>query len=165
VHRLEEGGIAVAPWFGSGARRCGKGGRRSAAETGRAGGESKVRNMSRREHRVTYGGKPNRLMSVWTAAHDNGWTASVVENPDGSFAAWAAPEGGSAGVYTIRQDVAEAKAAAEAALRRLAGHTSCAACGDWQQRTYAVFDRRTRAGSRAAVRAAVDARRAGSRVA
>ena len=100
------------------------------------------------------------MMTVWTAAHGNGWTASVVENPDGSFAAWAAPDGQDAGVYTVLADVEDAKRAADAALRRLTRHHACTGrCGGWQLRTYAVFDRRRTGGTRPTVRAAVAARR------
>ena len=72
-------------------------------------------------------GKPHRLMAVWTAAHDNGWVTSVVENPDGTFAAWAAPDGESAGVYTIQPDVDQregggrSRAAAAYRTRRMLG--------------------------------------------
>ena len=81
--------------------------------------------MSRTESGIIEHGKPHRLMAVWTAAHDNGWVTSVVENPDGSFAAWAAPDGEGAGVYTIQADVDSGKAAAEAALQRHTGHDGC----------------------------------------
>ena len=116
--------------------------------------------MARTGSGITEHGKHHRLMAVWTATHDNGWLTSVVENPDGTFAAWAAPDGESAGVYTIKPDVDGGKASAEAALRRHTGHEGCSgACSTWQLRTYAVFDRRKNE-SRASVRAAVAARRA-----
>jgi hypothetical protein len=109
-------------------------------------------------------GKPHRLMAVWTAAHDNGWVTSVVENPDGSFAAWAAPDGEGAGVYTIQPDVDSGKTAAEAALQRHTAHDGCSEhCSLWEVRTYAVFDRRRKTESRATVRAAVAARRTASK--
>lgn len=110
---------------------------------------------------ITEHGKPHRLMAVWTATHDNGWVTSVVENPDGTFAAWAAPDGEGAGVYTIQPDVASGKTAAENALHRHTGHDGCSGdCSLWEVRNYAVFDRRRRTESRATVRAAVAARRA-----
>ena len=113
---------------------------------------------------ITEHGRPHRLMAVWSATHGNGWQTSVVENPDGTFAAWAAPDGESAGVYTIQPDVESGKAAAAKALQRHTGHHSCSdACSRWQVRTYAVFDRRRRTESRAAVRAAVAARRTASK--
>ena len=88
-------------------------------------------------------GKPHRMMAVWTARHDNGWQTSVVENPNGSFAAWAAPEGESGGVYTIVEEAEAGKAAALDSLRRDAGHSRCSnACSGWALRTFAVFDRR-----------------------
>ena len=119
--------------------------------------------MSRMASGIAEHGKPHRLMAVWTAAHDNGWVTSVVENPDGSFAAWAAPDGEGAGIYTIQADVDSAKAAAEAALQRHTGHDGCSdVCSLWELRTYAVFDRR-KAESRASVRAAVAARRASAK--
>ena len=116
--------------------------------------------MARRGSGITEHGKPHRLMAVWTATHDNGWLTSVVENPDGTFAAWAAPDGDAAGVYTVQPDVEGGKMSAEGALRRHTGHDGCSeACTTWQLRSYAVFDRRKNE-SRASVRAAVAARRA-----
>ena len=120
--------------------------------------------MSRTGSGITEHGRPNRLMAVWTATHDNGWLTSVVENPDGTFAAWAAPDGESAGVYTIQPDVDSGRSAAESALRRHTGHEGCSdGCTVWQVRTYAVFDRRRRTESRETVRAAVAARRTTSK--
>src|SRR5215204_1232825 len=101
--------------------------------------------MSRTGSGIMEHGKPHRQMAVWTAAHDNGWLTSVVENPDGTFAAWAAPDGESAGIYTVQPDVESGRAAAETALRRHTHHECCSdACSAWQVRTYAVFDRRRR---------------------
>ena len=120
--------------------------------------------MARTGSGMTEHGRPHRMMAVWTATHDNGWLTSVVENPDGTFAAWASPDGESAGVYTIQADVDRGRSAAESALRRLAGHEACSdGCTVWQVRTYAVFDRRRKTESRAAVRAAVTARRTASK--
>ena len=119
--------------------------------------------MARTGSRIMEHGRPHRLMAVWTATHDNGWLTSVVENPDGTFAAWAAPDGECAGVYIVTPDVAAGKMSAEGALRRHTGHDGCSdACSTWQLRSYAVFDRR-RNESRASVRAAVAARRASTR--
>jgi hypothetical protein len=88
-------------------------------------------------------GRPHRMMAVWTARHDNGWLTSVVENPNGSFAAWAAPEGESGGVYSIQEEAEAGKEAAAAALGRESDHTECSdACSAWTLQTYAVFDRR-----------------------
>jgi hypothetical protein len=88
-------------------------------------------------------GIPNRLMTVWTARHDNGWVTSVVENPNGSFAAWAAPDGEGGRVYSIVEEAEDGKTAAAASLVRETGHTSCSRrCAGWSLRTYAVFDRR-----------------------
>jgi hypothetical protein len=102
--------------------------------------------MSRAERSEDYGGthgRPHRLMAVWTARHDNGWVTSVVENPNGSFAAWAAPDGEGGGVYSIVDQVEEGKKAATDSLRRDAGHGECSGgCTGWSLRTYAVFDRR-----------------------
>jgi hypothetical protein len=88
-------------------------------------------------------GIPHRLMAVWTARHDNGWVTSVVENPNGSFAAWAAPDGEGGGVYSIVDEAEDGKTAAAATLVRETGHTGCSRrCTGWSLRTYAVFDRR-----------------------
>jgi hypothetical protein len=104
-------------------------------------------------------GRPHRLMAVWTARHDNGWVTSVVENPNGSFAAWAAPDGEGGGVYSIVDAADDGKKAATASLRRDAGHTDCSGnCTGWSLRTYAVFDRRPGVG-RPAKTATVDERR------
>jgi hypothetical protein len=87
-------------------------------------------------------GTPHRLMAVWTARHDNGWVTSVVENPNGSFAAWAAPDGEGGGVYSIVEEAEDGKKAAVASLRRETGHTGCSRrCTGWSLKTYAVFDR------------------------
>jgi hypothetical protein len=95
-------------------------------------------------------GRPHRLMAVWTARHDNGWLTSVVENPNGSFAAWAAPEGESGGVYSIQEEAEAGKEAAAASLRRESDHTECSdACSAWAVQTYAVFDRRESVGRNA----------------
>ena len=82
-------------------------------------------------------------MAVWTARHDNGWVTSVVENPNGSFAAWAAPDGEGGGVYSIVDEAEDGKTAAAASLARETGHNGCSLrCTGWAFRTYAVFDRR-----------------------
>jgi hypothetical protein len=97
-------------------------------------------------------------MAVWTASHDNGWVTSVVENPNGSFAAWAAPDGQGVGVYSILDDAEEGKKAATGSLRRDAGHSACSGrCTGWSLRTCAVFDRRPGVGRPAT--AALDERR------
>ena len=91
-------------------------------------------------------GIPNRLMAVWTARHDNGWVTSVVENPNGSFAAWAAPDGAGGGVYSIVEEAEDGKKTAAASLVRETGHSCSHRCAEWSLRTYAVFDRRPRVG-------------------
>ena len=91
-------------------------------------GGSTERVMSRERKPADVGGthgRPHRMMAVWTAGHDNGWVTSVVENPNGSFAAWAAPDGQGGGVYSILDEAEEGKRAATASLRRDAGHTDC----------------------------------------
>jgi hypothetical protein len=61
---------------------------------------------------------PHRLMRVWRAKHDNGWATMVVENPDGRFSAWAAPDGKPVFVYTVEQEAYRGKMAAKAALEQ-----------------------------------------------
>lgn len=105
-------------------------------------------------------GIPNRRMAVWTARHDNGWVTSVVENPNGSFAAWAAPDGAGGGVYSIVEEAEDGKKAAAASLVRETGHTSCSRrCAGWSLRTYAVFDRRSAKSAVMKVRRPAAARR------
>ena len=98
-------------------------------------------------------------MAVWTACHDNGWVTSVVENPNGSFAAWAAPDRQGGGVYSIVDEAEDGKQAAAASLARATGHRACSQrCTGWSLRTYAVFDRRPGVG-RPSKTAAVNERR------
>jgi hypothetical protein len=109
-------------------------------------------------------GRPHRLMAVWTARHDNGWVTSVVENPNGSFAAWAALDGEGGGVYSIVEEAEDGKKAAAASLVRETGHTGCSRrCTVWSLRTYAVFDRRPSVDRPAQSSAVKDRRKASTR--
>ena len=82
-------------------------------------------------------------MTLWTALHDNRWTTTVVENPDGTFSAWAAPDGETRRVDAVEHGAETAKRAADLALARETGHTECSPdCRSWSRRTYTVFDRR-----------------------
>ena len=84
-------------------------------------------------------------MALWTATHDNRWMTTVVENPDGTFAAWAAPPGEIMAVDAVEPAAEAGKAAARDALARKSGHHRCSRrCSPWTLRTYPVFDRRTR---------------------
>ena len=87
--------------------------RRKAANNGeRAGGRTPVSEPARR-----------RLV-VWEARHDNGWTTVVMEQPDGTFVAWAGG-GDSIGVDYVEDSPEFARAAAMFALKRKSGHAAC----------------------------------------
>lgn len=74
-----------------------------------------------------------RALAVWTAAHDNGWTTNALENLDGTFSAWAAPDPATVAIDYIEDGPEHAKIAAEYALRQKTGHTRCSAgCSGWQ---------------------------------
>lgn len=76
-------------------------------------------------------------LEVWTARHDNGWLAQAIENPDGTYAAWALPEGTTvSGPDYLEMDAETAKQAADFALSRKSGHRTCsAACSRWIRQT------------------------------
>jgi uncharacterized ferredoxin-like protein len=78
-----------------------------------------------------------RRLEVWTATHDTGWVTQAVENPDGTYAAWALP---TAAVVSdpdyVERDAENARRAAEFALARKTGHRTCsAACSGWALHT------------------------------
>lgn len=106
--------------------------------------------MQRQRRGTSAYGKPHRMMAVWTATHDNGWQTHVVENPDGSFAAWAAPAGEDRTV-AVAALAEQAKRSAAATLLEHTGHDACSpSCSRWLLRTYAVFDRAALASARSA---------------
>ena len=57
---------------------------------------------------------------VWEARHDNGWITLVIEQPDGTFVAWAGL-GEAIGVDYVEDTPEQAQAAAMFALKRRAG--------------------------------------------
>ena len=79
-----------------------------------------------------------REISVWTATHDNGWITKAVENPDGSYAAWATKEPDALGpVDYVEDGLEKGKRAAECALRQRTGHERCTgACSGWTMPIY-----------------------------
>ena len=69
---------------------------------------------------------------TWRREHDNGWIEYVVEQPDGTFAAWAAMDGAPAKVDYVEDCLENAQRAAEFALRRDTTHRECSSsCGAW----------------------------------
>jgi hypothetical protein len=75
---------------------------------------------------------PVRQLEYWAARHDNGWVANALQNPDGTYAAWAAPDSTLASVDYIEIDAATAMRAAESALRTKSGHVECSPdCSGW----------------------------------
>ena len=81
-----------------------------------------------------------RMLIVWTARHDNGWTTVAFERDDGEFCAGAAPPG----VNGVRLEYVEdgpehAKIAAEFDLKQKTGHERCSAnCSGWEAHTHEV---------------------------
>jgi hypothetical protein len=97
--------------------------------------------MNGRGRRRSQSGGQHRLMQVWNATHDNGWSTMVVENPNGSFAAWAAPSGQPVVGYAIEPEAHRGKVAATTALAQSTGHAECSdRCSRWARKTYPVFD-------------------------
>ena len=81
-----------------------------------------------------------RLLTAWTARHDNGWTTYACERPDGVFSAGAAPTGENGARLEYVEDGPEhAKLAAEFDLKQKTGHEQCSAgCSGWQVHTHEV---------------------------
>jgi hypothetical protein len=85
---------------------------------------------------------PERERAVWMARHENGWLTYVVESPDGTYAAWAAPEGATPTVDYVEMDPETAKTAALFALASKSGHTQCSAvCSGWELHTHTTHER------------------------
>ena len=86
--------------------------------------------MSQSEH---------RRLAVWEARHDNGWITAVLEQPDGTFVAWAGPTE-AIGVDYVEDSPEFARAAALFALKRKSGHAACSpACSDFEMRTQTML--------------------------
>ena len=69
---------------------------------------------------------------TWRREHDNRWIEYVVEQPDGTFGAWAALDGATAKVDYVEDCLENAQRAAEFALRRDTTHQACSpSCGGW----------------------------------
>ena len=67
--------------------------------------------------------------------HDNGWVTVVMEQPDGTFVAWAGP-GETVGVDYVEDSPEHAQALAMFALKRKSGHAECSRrCSDFEMRT------------------------------
>ena len=80
----------------------------------------------------------SRRLVLWEARHDNGWTTVVMEQPDGTFVAWAGP-GEAIGVDYVEDTPEHAQAAAMFALKRKTGHEECSLrCGEWEMRTHTM---------------------------
>jgi hypothetical protein len=77
------------------------------------------------------------VRAVWMARHDNGWQTYAIENADGTFSAWAAPEGQTPSVDYLEMDPDTAKAAAMFALSKKSGDHVCSAdCSGWELHTH-----------------------------
>lgn len=78
-----------------------------------------------------------RILVAWTATHDNGWVATVLENALGTFSAWLTRDGEALSVDDAADEPEGAKQAALAALRLKTGHAECSArCTAWQLHTH-----------------------------
>lgn len=77
------------------------------------------------------------IRAVWLARHENGWDTYAIQNVDGTFSAWAVPQGQTPYVDYVEMDAETAKVAAMFALRRKSGHDVCsAACSGWELHTH-----------------------------
>ena len=78
----------------------------------------------------------SRRLVVWEARHENGWTTVVMEQPDGTFIAWAGPDE-TVGVDYVEDCPENAQAAAMFALKRKSGHDQCSIpCSGFEMRTH-----------------------------
>jgi hypothetical protein len=93
----------------------------------------KNRRLARQQEEVPVMLPERPPLAVWTNLHDNGWMTTAVESPDGTFFAWATPDETLRVVVDYIEDGAEnAMRAAEFALRRKSGHTTCSTrCTGW----------------------------------
>jgi hypothetical protein len=81
----------------------------------------------------------HRRLVVWEARHDNGWTTVVMEQPDGTFVAWAGPHE-TVGVDYVEDTPEHAEAAAMFALKRKSGHALCSPrCSPFEMRTHTML--------------------------
>ncbi len=81
----------------------------------------------------------SRRLAVWEAHHDNGWSTMVIEQPDGTYVAWAGP-GEAVGVDYVEDSPEHAQAAALFALQRKSGHTGCSTrCSAFRMRTHTML--------------------------
>ena len=81
----------------------------------------------------------HRHLVIWEARHDNGWTTLVMEQPDGTFVAWAGPDE-SVGVDYVEDTPEHAQAAAMFALKRKSGHAECSLrCSAFEMRTHTML--------------------------
>ena len=77
-----------------------------------------------------------RHLVVWEARHDNGWTTLVIEQPDGTFIAWAGADE-AVGVDYVEDCPEHAQAAAMFALKRKSDHAGCSpGCSAFEMRTH-----------------------------
>jgi hypothetical protein len=80
-----------------------------------------------------------RRLLVWEARHDNGWTTIVMEQPDGTFTAWAG-QGEAVSADYVEDSPQFARAAALFALKRKSGHERCSSrCTDFEMRTHTML--------------------------
>lgn len=81
-----------------------------------------------------------RVLAAWTALHDNGWITAVVENPNGTYSAWAAPNADVVSVDYMEDTPEHAQIAALFALRRKSGHAECSPqCSGWEMHTHELL--------------------------
>ena len=81
----------------------------------------------------------SRRLVVWEARHDNGWITLVMEQPDGTFVAWAGL-GHTIGVDYVEDSPEHAQAAATFALKRKSGHAECSPrCSEPEMRTHTML--------------------------
>ena len=81
-----------------------------------------------------------RVLAAWTAMHDNGWMTAVVENPNGTYSAWAAPNADVVSVDYMEDTPEHARIAALFALKRKSGHAECSPrCSRFEMRTHTML--------------------------
>jgi hypothetical protein len=94
--------------------------------------------LDKHDFRVVVAPMSADALTSWFARHSNGWVTFAELRPDGTWAAWAVPDGDApTSPDYIEMDDVSAKAAADYALREKSGHVRCdSECAPWELHTH-----------------------------
>jgi hypothetical protein len=83
--------------------------------------------------------RTSHVRRLGSSPRDNGWTTLVMEQPDGTFVAWAGPDE-TVGVDYVEDSPEHAQAAAMFALKRKSGHAECSIrCSAFEMRMHTML--------------------------